>query len=184
MDSAWKTRMSPPLALLVLAALTPEGHRVTLEDENIERPRPDESPDLVGITVKADTFPRACAIAAGYRARGIPVVFGGIHPTACPEDCAAHADAVVVGEAEPLWEQVVRDAQAGALRPRPPLGSPAQQGLPLHQHHHRRTRLPLALRFLLQLLPQPRRPLPRQVRAPGPARNRIARHRPYHVHRR
>lgn len=118
MDSAWKTRMSPPLALLVLAALTPEAHRVTLEDENIERPRPDESPDLVGITVKADTFPRACAIAAGYRARGIPVVFGGIHPTACPEDCVAHADAVVVGEAEPLWAQVVRDAQAGALRPR------------------------------------------------------------------
>ena len=118
MDSAWKTRMSPPLALLTLAALTPAPHRVTLEDENIERPQPHETPDLVGLSVKADTFPRACEIAAGYRARGIPVVFGGIHPTACPEDCAAHADAVAMGEAEPLWAQILRDAQTGALRPR------------------------------------------------------------------
>lgn len=118
MDSEWKTRMSPPLALLTLAALTPDRHRVTLEDENVERPCPDERPDLVGISVKVDTFPRACAIAAGYRVRGIPVVFGGIHPTACPGDCAPHADAVVVGEAEPLWGQIVQDAQAGALRPR------------------------------------------------------------------
>lgn len=118
MDTGWKTRMSPPLALLTLAALTPEPHRITLEDENIERPRPDESPDLVGITVKADTFDRACAIAKDYRARRIPVVFGGIHPTACPDECAPHADAVVVGEAEPLWDPILRDVQAGTLRPR------------------------------------------------------------------
>ena len=118
MDSEWKTRMSPPLALLTLAALTPEHHRVTLEDENLERPRPAERPDLVGLTVKADTFQRACEISAGYRARGIPVVWGGIHPTACPEACALYADAVVMGEAESTWPQIVRDAQAGALRPR------------------------------------------------------------------
>ena len=124
MDSAWKIRMSPPLALLTLAALTPAGHRVTLEDENIESPRPDERPDLVGLTVKADTFPRACAISAGYRARGIPVVFGGIHPTACPADCVPHADAVVIGEAEPLWAQILRDVQAGTLQPRYQAGSP------------------------------------------------------------
>ncbi len=118
MDSEWKTRMSPPLALLTLAALTPEHHRVTLEDENLERPRPAERPDLVGLTVKADTFQRACEISAGYRARGIPVVWGGIHPTACPEACTPHADAIVMGEAESTWPQIVRDAQAGALRPR------------------------------------------------------------------
>ena len=40
MDSEWKTRMSPPLGLLVLGALTPRDHTVTLSDENIERGRP------------------------------------------------------------------------------------------------------------------------------------------------
>jgi radical SAM superfamily enzyme YgiQ (UPF0313 family) len=117
MDSAWKTQMSPPLSLLVLGALTPAEHRVTVEDENIERIRLSDAPDLVGITVKVDTFYRACRIAAAYRRRGIRVVMGGIHATACPEDCAAHADAVVVGEAERLWPRLLADAGRSALRP-------------------------------------------------------------------
>ncbi|MEI7900778.1 MAG: hypothetical protein WCK89_11025, partial [bacterium] len=45
-----------------------------------------DAPDLVGITVKADTFLRAARLAADYRRRGIPVVMGGLHPTACPEE--------------------------------------------------------------------------------------------------
>ena len=54
MDSAWKTQMSPPLALLVLAALTPPEHRVTLEDEQVERLHTDDHPDLVGIAEAVD----------------------------------------------------------------------------------------------------------------------------------
>ncbi len=117
MDSAWKVRMSPPLSLLVLGALTPARHRVTLADENVGRIRLDDRPGLVGLTVKADTFERSCRIARAYRRRGVPVVMGGIHPTACPEDCAPHADAVVVGEAEPTWARLLGDAEAGRLRP-------------------------------------------------------------------
>ena len=77
MDSAWKQHMAPPLALLVLAALTPAEHAVTLEDENVERVHLDDVPDLVGITVKVDTLPRAAVLASHYRAKGIPVVVGG-----------------------------------------------------------------------------------------------------------
>ena len=117
MDSAWKTRMSPPLSLLILGALTPPEHRVTLADENVARQRFDDSPDLVGITVKVDTAPRAFALADAYRRRGIPVILGGIHPTVCPEDCLLHADAVAVGEAEPLWARVLDDAARGRLHP-------------------------------------------------------------------
>lgn len=116
MDSDWKTHMAPPLALLVLGALTPPSHRVSVVDENVERLRLDDAPDLVGITVKADTFRRAARIATAYRRRGIPVVFGGIHPTACPDECQPACDAVVIGEAEYLWPQVVEDAAAGCLR--------------------------------------------------------------------
>lgn len=116
MDSSWKTRMAPPLPLLVLGALTPPEHRVTVADENCERLRLDDTPGLVGITVKVDTAPRAFAIADAYRARGIPVVLGGIHATACPDDCALHADSVVVGEAELLWPRLLRDLAAGGMR--------------------------------------------------------------------
>lgn len=117
MDSLWKVHMAPPLGLLVVGALTPERHEVSLCDENVERPRFDDAPDLVGISVKVDAFCRAAEIASHYRARGIPVVMGGIHATARPEDCLRFADAVVIGEAEGLWPQVVEDAARGELRP-------------------------------------------------------------------
>ena len=117
MDSAWKTRMSPPLSLLVLAALTPEEHTVTVADENVERVSLRDTPDLIGITVKVDTFDRAAEVARAYRLRGIPVVMGGIHPTVCPDACGPHADAIVVGEAEPLWPQLLHDLAQRTLRP-------------------------------------------------------------------
>lgn len=117
MDSAWKTQMSPPLSLLVLGALTPRRHCVTVADENVERLRFDDAPDLVGITVKVDTAGRATEIASRYRLRGIPVVMGGIHPTVCPEDCRSRADAIVIGEAETLWPKVVEDVETGRLQP-------------------------------------------------------------------
>ncbi len=58
MDSVWKTRMAPPLSLLILGSLTPDRHRVTLEDENVGKIFLDDRPDLLGITVKVDTAPR------------------------------------------------------------------------------------------------------------------------------
>jgi len=116
MDTAFKTQMAPSLALLVLSALTPSGHRVYMEDENVERLHLKDSPDLVGITVKADTAKRSFEIAKKYRRRNIPVIFGGIHPTACPEENMAHADSIVVGEAEELWPQILADAEKGELR--------------------------------------------------------------------
>lgn len=117
MDSAFKRQMAPPLSLLVLGALTPKQHRVTVTDENVERLDLSDSPDLVGITVKADTASRSRDIARAYRARGVRVVVGGIHPTVCPGECSPHADAVVIGEAEPVWTQLLEDAQAGSLKP-------------------------------------------------------------------
>ena len=54
MDSAFKRQMAPPLSLLVLGALTPKQHKVTVCDENVERLDLCDNPDLVGITVKAD----------------------------------------------------------------------------------------------------------------------------------
>jgi radical SAM superfamily enzyme YgiQ (UPF0313 family) len=106
----------PPLSLAVLAALTPPDWEVRLVDEAVE-PIDFEAPaDLVGITVMTSVAPRAYEVSARFRERGVPVVLGGIHPTALPEEAAAHADAVVVGEAEGVWPEVLRDAVRGRLR--------------------------------------------------------------------
>ena len=43
-------------------------------------------------------------------------MLGGLHATACPEEVTVHVDAVVVGEGEPVWRQVLADAEAGRLQ--------------------------------------------------------------------
>lgn len=116
MDSAWKRQMSPPLQLLVLSSLTPPEHKITMSDENTEKMDLYDNPDAVGITVKVDTFNRTSQIASHYRKKGIPVILGGIHATAVPEDCAKIADSIVIGEAENLWETVLKDLEKGDLK--------------------------------------------------------------------
>ena len=74
--------------------------------------------DLVGITVETYTARRSYEIAEEYRRRGVPVVMGGFQPTFVPEECAQHADALVIGDAETIWAQVIADARNGDLKPR------------------------------------------------------------------
>jgi len=106
----------PPLSLAVVAALTPSEHTVRIIDESVEDIDPDLEADLVGITCLTAVAPRAYEIADSFRSRGVPVVLGGMHPSALPEEAAKHADCVVVGEAEGVWEQVLEDIQAGRAR--------------------------------------------------------------------
>lgn len=111
-------RTPPSLALPLLAASTPPQHDVSLVDANMEPVDFDQDVDLVAISFFTPQADSARAIADGFRARGRLVVVGGMHPTASPDACAEHVDAVVVGEGEPVWPQLLADAEAGALRPR------------------------------------------------------------------
>ena len=106
----------PYLSLAILGALTPPEHTVSVEDENLGPLKFDDAPDLVGITVLTPLAPGAYRIADEYRRRGVKVVMGGFHATWMPEEALTHADAVVVGEAEGVWGQLIKDAQAGRLK--------------------------------------------------------------------
>jgi radical SAM superfamily enzyme YgiQ (UPF0313 family) len=105
----------PPIGLGIVAALTPASWDIELADENWE-PFVYRDADLVGITAFTASANRAYEIAALYRARGTPVVMGGIHASMRPEEALKFADAVVIGEAESVWAQVVADAEAGRLQ--------------------------------------------------------------------
>ena len=113
-----KYRVWKPLGLMVVAGLTPPDWEVTLIDENLGRPDYERlpKPDLVGITAFTSQAPRAYEVAAMYRATGVPVVMGGIHATFCRDEALEHADAVVTGEAESIWGQVLEDARNHAMR--------------------------------------------------------------------
>jgi radical SAM superfamily enzyme YgiQ (UPF0313 family) len=105
----------PPIGLGIVAALTPEHWDVELVDENWE-PFIYRDADLVGITAFTAAANRAYEIAAVYRERGVPVVMGGIHASMCTEEALRFVDAVVVGEAEAAWPQVVADVEAGRIQ--------------------------------------------------------------------
>lgn len=106
----------PPLNLATVAALTPSGIDVRIIDESIEPIDFAAEVDLVGITSMTALAPRAYAIADAFRARGVPVVMGGMHPSAVPEEALEHADSVVIGEAEGQWPRLVEDFQAGRMQ--------------------------------------------------------------------
>jgi len=107
-----------PLAPAAIAGLTPSDVAVRFYDDRLERIPFDEPTDLVAISIETYTARRAYQIATEFRRRGVKVVLGGFHATLCPDEAALYADAVIVGEAEGLWPQVIDDARHGTLLPK------------------------------------------------------------------
>lgn len=105
-----------PLAPVVISALTPREISRVFYNDSLEPIPFDEPTDLVAMNVEAYTAKRAYQIASEYRRRGVPVIMGGVHATLCPEDVAQYAEAVVIGEAEEIWESVIADAERGTLK--------------------------------------------------------------------
>ncbi|MEW6077343.1 MAG: radical SAM protein [Thermodesulfobacteriota bacterium] len=97
------------LSLTVIASLTPSDWEVTIHDARVNPIDFNKKFDLVGITAFTAEAPAAYEIADRFRDRGVPVVMGGFHVSALPEEALRHADSVVVGEAEPVWRQLLED---------------------------------------------------------------------------
>ncbi|MCL1897014.1 MAG: radical SAM protein [Clostridiales bacterium] len=107
-----------PLGPAVLAGLTPTDFETVLIDDRIEKIPYGEPFDLVAITVQIFTARRSYEIAEGFRSRGVPVALGGIHVTLVPEEAAAHADTIILGDAEQSWPALVDDLRHGSLKQR------------------------------------------------------------------
>ena len=105
------------LTLPQVAAVTPKEHSIRIVDENYEKLNFNDNTDLVGITCLTMAATRAYEIADGFRARGVPVILGGNHPTALPEEAKKHADSVVIGEAEETWPILLKDFEKGQVKP-------------------------------------------------------------------
>jgi radical SAM superfamily enzyme YgiQ (UPF0313 family) len=106
----------PPLALGVLAGLTPPDWEVEILLEPKDRIHFDREVDLVGITAATNNVKRGYEIADQFRARGKKVLMGGIHPTVMPEEALGHCDAVCIGEAESVFGTMLKDFERGTLQ--------------------------------------------------------------------
>lgn len=111
----------PSLGLLTLAGMTPDD----IEIGYVEVPDPDSLGeslpgefDVVAISSFSSMIKDAYAIADRYRKAGTTVLLGGLHVTLMPDEAEQHADAILIGEAEPIWSEIIADLKSGNLKPR------------------------------------------------------------------
>lgn len=111
------TRFSTtPLGIATVASLTPPSWEVEIADENVEPIDFNTTADLIGIGVFNVQYNRALEIAVAFRQRGKKVVFGGPYCSLFPEAFEGKGDYRIVGEAEEIWPEFLRDFEAGRAR--------------------------------------------------------------------
>lgn len=106
----------PPLNLTIIASYTPKHYEVEIVDEAVEDLDMNAQADLVGITCMTPLAPRAYELAQHFRSRGIPVVMGGIHVSYMTDEALNYCDAVVAGEGENIWPQLLADWEQGKMQ--------------------------------------------------------------------
>ena len=106
----------PPLTLPVLAGLTPKGIVVELCDESVDEVNFNTDADLIGITGITSQINRGYEISDTFRRKGKKVVMGGIHVSTMPHEAKNHADSILIGEAEDLWEAIIEDFKNNRLK--------------------------------------------------------------------
>jgi radical SAM superfamily enzyme YgiQ (UPF0313 family) len=107
----------PILGLTLLASLIPKTYEVKIVNEAIEEVDFNAEVDLVGITGLTCVIKRAYTIADRFRERGVKVILGGVHPSLLPEEAKEHADSVFIGEAEGMFDKLLKDFEVGELKP-------------------------------------------------------------------
>ncbi len=108
----------PSLGLLTLAGLTPPSVDVEyLEVRDVDGETLPTRFDAVAISTLTATAGEAYRLAKRFRDAGVLVILGGLHAALVPDEARHHADALVIGEGEPVWPQVLHDLQRGTLQP-------------------------------------------------------------------
>lgn len=117
-ESYIRTWQMEPLPIAVLAGLTPADVELRFHDDRMEAIPFDEPTDAVAIPIETYTAARAYQIASEFRRRGVPVIMGGFHASLVPDEVSRYAEAIVTGEAERIWPEVIDDLRHGTLRRR------------------------------------------------------------------
>jgi radical SAM superfamily enzyme YgiQ (UPF0313 family) len=104
------------LSLLSVAACTPTEHSIQIVDEHVEQLNFELDVDVVGVSLMTGHATRAYEIGDNFLRRNRIVIFGGFHPSFLPEEALPHCSAIVVGEAETAWPQVLKDIKQMTLK--------------------------------------------------------------------
>ncbi len=105
-----------PIEMGIIANLTPkEDWSVEILDMSISSIE-DKEADLVAITARISTANNAYNTLEYFKNRGIKTIIGGAHPSLCPHEAVNYADSVVIGPAESVWHEVLKDFNNNELK--------------------------------------------------------------------
>lgn len=69
---------------------------------------------VIGISLMTHHFARATGLTRAFKEKlSVPVIWGGVHPTSVPAECAARADFVFMGEGEIALAEFVSNLETG-----------------------------------------------------------------------
>lgn len=108
----------PPITGIHLAALTPSQHQVRVIHQQVDPIPYDTDADLIALAFFSGFAPEAYRLAQFFKSRGKIVVAGGPHVTFWSQEALGYVDAVVIGEAESVWKDLLEDAARGQLKSR------------------------------------------------------------------
>lgn len=110
---------APPQSIFAAAAATPKGVEIDMCDETSGmKVNMHTDADIVFIFMHTPDAFHGYTMADKFRSMGKTVVLGGLHVNALPYEAAAHGDAIIVGQQEHVWTQILMDHAAGELKPR------------------------------------------------------------------
>jgi len=114
----------PPLNICMLGSyLESVGHEVKVVDTGIgEDPYIIVryfKPDVIGISSTTQSIKNAYRIADNCRENGYYTVIGGVHASAMPYEAINHADAVIIGEGENRFIELIKSKERGVFTTNP-----------------------------------------------------------------
>jgi len=104
------------LAMPLLAAMMPDDWETEIILEILEDIPMDTDADLIGISSMGHGVIRSIDIAKAFHEKGKTVILGGYMASIMAEEATKHCDAVVVGDAELVWKELLEDFENGQLK--------------------------------------------------------------------
>ncbi|MFZ5989312.1 MAG: B12-binding domain-containing radical SAM protein [Bacillota bacterium] len=106
----------PPVTGVHLAALTPSHHEIRLIHQQVQKVDINSDADVVALSFFTGFASEAYSLALQFKKKNKVVIAGGPHVTYCQEEALDYFDAIMAGESEAIWGQVLEDIENNRLK--------------------------------------------------------------------
>lgn len=112
-----RSMLGLPQNIFSLAACTPDWVTLQMIDETVGvKVDFQTTADIVVVMFHTPDAIRGYELADKFKKKGKTVVLGGLHTSFMQEEALSHCDAIIVGECEDIWEDLLNDYLNGSMK--------------------------------------------------------------------